>query len=295
MPLVGDRPEINLQTIVYATDFSPCSENAGLYAKLLAKALQAKLIVAHAFLLSRAAKEVELSDDQQSRQRMDLEACLTRRVTELKDNQVHPTAILKEGNPHEVIPAIAEKHAPSLVVLGTHGAGRVEHELIGSIAEKILRSSRWPCWTVGPQTPPPGDVGLPFRHILYATDFSPAAANAAAYAVAFAQSVGGDIDTLNVVPSEVADGSERMIAMKQQYAHALDQLVPGQTRDFCSPHTFVEVGSAHQKILDHIREHKIDLLVLGVHRSSHLGLEMRTSGVFRMIADAPCPVLTVMG
>ena len=295
MPIVGDRPEINIQTIVFATDFSECSENAGRYAKLLAKDLQAKLLVVHAFRLSRAAKEVELGESKVSRQRADLESRLALRIEELRDEHLHASALLLEGNPHEVIPALAEKHAPSLIVLGTHGAGPVEHELIGSVAEKILRSSRWPCWTVGPLTPPPEEAGLPFRRILYATDFSPAAAHAAPYAVAFAQSVGGEIDTLNVVPGDASDNSEEMIALKRRYAQALDQLVPGQTRDFCNPHTFVEVGSAHERILAHIREHKINLLVLGVHKSSHLGVEMRTSGVFRLIAEAPCPVLTVIG
>jgi len=295
VPIVGDRPEINIETVIYATDFSPCSENAGSYAKLLARDLQAKLIIAHAVRLSRPAKEVELGESKDSQTRAELESLLAARVRELTDSHVHAAARLLEGNPHEAIPALAEQHAPALIVLGTHGAGRMEHGLIGSVAEKILRSTRWPCWTVGPQTPSPSGAGLPFRHVLYATDFSPAAANAAAYAVAFAQSASGDVDALNVVPGDASDNSERMTALKQRYARALEELVPGQSREFCSPHTFVEFGSAHARILEHVRKHNTDLLVLGVHRSSHLGLEMRTSGVFRLIADAPCPVLTVIG
>jgi hypothetical protein len=33
--------------------------------------------------------------------------------------------------------------------------------------------------------------------------------------------------------------------------------------------------------------------VLGLRKTSHLGLEMRTSGAFRIIVDAECPVLTI--
>jgi hypothetical protein len=37
----------------------------------------------------------------------------------------------------------------------------------------------------------------------------------------------------------------------------------------------------------------MDLLVLGIRKTSHLGMEMRTSGAFRIIVDAECPVLTI--
>jgi hypothetical protein len=33
--------------------------------------------------------------------------------------------------------------------------------------------------------------------------------------------------------------------------------------------------------------------VLGIRRTSHIDMEMRTSGAFRIIVDAPCPVLTI--
>ena len=36
MPVTGDRPELNLKAVVYATDFSLRSRNAGLYAAQLA-------------------------------------------------------------------------------------------------------------------------------------------------------------------------------------------------------------------------------------------------------------------
>lgn len=49
MPVIGNKPELNLNSIVYATDFSLCSQNAGLYAAQLAKYFSAKLLVAHAF------------------------------------------------------------------------------------------------------------------------------------------------------------------------------------------------------------------------------------------------------
>ena len=68
-----------------------------------------------------------------------------------------------------------------------------------------------------------------------------------------------------------------------------------QANEFCSPHTFVEPGTAYERIMGHLEKDAIDLLVLGIRKTPFLSLEMRTSGAFRLIANAPCPVLTVMG
>ncbi len=295
MPIVGERPEISVNAVVFATDFSTCSENAGNYAQLLASLFSASLLVTHAFLLTQAAMEVEMGRRKTSRQREDLLTQLTQKATALGSATLNAVPVLLEGNPHQVIPALAEKHAPALIVLGTHGAGVIEHELIGSVAEKILRSTRWPCLTVGPHTPRTSTGTLPFRRILYATDLTPAAAHAAVYALTFAEAAGCDLDVLNVVPESSADQNNRLAELEQHYRHALDKLVPNHVRDFCNPRTFVRTGNAHDRILAHIRENNVDLLVLGIRRTSHLGLEMRTSGAFRLIADAPCPVLTITG
>ena len=59
---INDKPVLNLKTVVYATDFSLCSQNAGLYAARMAAYFSAKLLVAHAFTLSQAALEVEIGD-----------------------------------------------------------------------------------------------------------------------------------------------------------------------------------------------------------------------------------------
>jgi hypothetical protein len=34
-------------------------------------------------------------------------------------------------------------------------------------------------------------------------------------------------------------------------------------------------------------------LVLGIRKTSHLGMEMRTSAAFQIIVGAECPVLTI--
>lgn len=293
MPMIGDRPELNLKTIVYATDFSLSSENAGLYAARIAAYFSATLVVAHAFTLSQAALEVEINQIQESQQRRGLKSLLSQRALLLGAAPIDAISTLIEGEPKDVIPALADNNAPAIIVLGTHGGGRLERGIIGSVAEKILRSSRWPTLTVGPLVKPVSSKTFPFARILFATDLSPVGANAAIYAVTFAEVFGAQIDVLNVIQDDGIEHPDRLSDLQGNFFKALETLVPQEAREFCDPRTFVTVGKAHDRILEHIRERCIDLLVLGIHKSSHLSMEMRTSGAFRIIVDAECPVLTI--
>ena len=293
MPKIGDRPEMNLKTVVYATDFSLCSQNAGLYAARIASYFSATLLVTHAFTLSQAALEVEINKSRVSQQRKDLETLLSRNALLLGAESIGTISTLLEGDPQDVIPALANSNTPAIIVLGTHGGGRLERGIIGSIAEKILRSSQWPTLTVGPQVTPVSSQTFPFARILFATDFTVAAAKAAIYAVTFAEVFGAKIDVLNVIQDDGIEHPDRLSDLQNRYFSALDGLVPQQAKEFCDPRSYVAVGRAHDQILEHIRERSIDLLVLGIRKTSHLSMEMRTSGAFRIIVDAACPVLTI--
>ncbi len=295
LSIVENRPGISIHSVVFATDFSNCSENAGHYARYLADQFSATLLVTHAFLLTQPAIEVELSRGTASGQRKALQEQLAHKAHALDSGARKALPMLLDGFPHEVIPALADKHAPSLLVLGTHGAGRIEHGLIGSVAEKILRSTHWPCLTVGPQAPLAPERILPFQRILCATDFTPESTHAVLFALTLAQAVGGSIDVLNVIPESAVEHPARWADIEERFFHALDQLIPQRAREFCNPLTFVDTGNPHDRITGHIQEHATDLLVLGLRKASILGLEMRTSGAFRLISDAPCPVLTITG
>jgi len=293
MPVIGDRPDLNLKTVVYATDFSLYSQNAGLYAARIASYFSANLLVTHAFTLSQAALEVEIDQILMSQQRKDLKALLSRKALLLGAEAIEAVSTLLEGDPKDVIPALADSNAPAIIVLGTHGGGWFERGVIGSIAEKILRSSRWPTLTVGPQVKPVSSKTFPFARILFATDFTAAAAHAATYAVTLAEVFGAQIDVLSVIQDDAIQHPERLSDLQRRFFSALEDYVPQQAREFCDPRTFVSVGRAHDQIIEHIRERSIDLLVLGIHKTSHLSMEMRTSGAFRIIVDAECPVLTI--
>ena len=287
---MGGGSGLNVNAVIYGTDFTVCSQNAGFYSALMARFFSAKLLVTHAFTLSQAAMEVEIDGALLSQQRKDLRVLLAQKAGTLGSDSMEVIPLLVDGDPKEVLRKVADEHAPSLLVLGTHGGGWVEREIIGSVAEQVLRSSRWPTMTVGPQVRSASSRLFPFHRILYATDLSTSAARAAAFAASLAQAMGAEMDVLHVI-----ERPERLEEITRGFRDGLGN----EVKDFLGPQTFIEARNAHEQILKHSRERSIDLLILGIARgigkSSHLGLTTRTSGAFQLIVDAECPVLTVSG
>jgi nucleotide-binding universal stress UspA family protein len=293
MPVQGTKSKVSLKTVVYGTDFTHCSENAGLFAARMASYFSVPLLVAHAFTPSQAAMQVEMEKGPISQQRKDLDSLLSKKVALLNEFSPKVESILLQGDPRKVVPELADLHQPSLIAVGTHGRGQLSREFIGSVAEQILRSSNWPVLTVGPHVPPASPKTFPFQRILFATDLSPAAAYAVPIGLAFAESMGATVDLLHVIPADTMSEPLHLAELQSWFRANCGDLSPQQSREFSDPRTFVPVGSAYRRILEHIEEHSVDLLVLGIRKASHLGLEMRTSGAFRLIVNAKCPVLTI--
>lgn len=295
MDVPANVPLLPLKAVIYATDFSPCSENAGHYAALLAKQFDADLLVAHAFILTNEAMEVEAEDGvvKESKQRKNLESALTASATRFGAGLKRAVPILLEGDPRKQFPRLAQENAPSIIVLGTQGRGRVERYIVGSVAERILRATNGPSLTVGPAAPAYETGRAPFHHLLYATGLSPAAARGAAYAVAMAQAFDASLDVLHVVNPEDVEHPDRFKEIQKRFYEVLEDLVPRHADAIRNPRGFVDVGTAHTRILEHLRGFQNDLLVLSIRKSSHLWLESRLSGAFHIIANAPCPVMTI--
>ena len=293
MLITGDSPAIQFDSVIFATDFSRESQNAGLYASAFSRFFVSKLVVAHGFILTQAALEVEVEKPLSSQLRIDLFHELSRAAEALPAGRGDTEKVLLDGDPRKAIPILAHRRSPSLVVMGTHGGGAIDRFILGSTAEGILRQSSEPALTVGPKVNNLAAGPLRIRRMLYASDSTAEAAHGAAVAVALASAFSAELDVLNVIrPSDIVN-PEDLSRIEDNYYGAIEAIMPQNTRQVCDPHTFVSVGQPHTRILTHIDERKIDLLILGLRKSKHFGAQSRTSGVFPIIVKASCPVLTV--
>ena len=99
MSIIGKSSTIQLDCILFASDFSPASHNAGLYASALAVHIGTKLIVGHSFTLTQAEDEVEVEKAKASRQRVDLEHDLKLAPHVLDAGRGATESVLIEGEP----------------------------------------------------------------------------------------------------------------------------------------------------------------------------------------------------
>jgi len=142
--------KIQIQKILCPLDFSENSEHALLYAKAFARAHEAELILLHVIELpvSYLAAEIAIPVDALERQK---QACIQNlnAITEtVRQELPRTTSAIEEGNPYPCIIQAARKLGVDLIVMGTHGRTGLAHALLGSVSEKVVRTSPCPVLTV---------------------------------------------------------------------------------------------------------------------------------------------------
>jgi len=140
--------------IVWATDGSAGADQALGYAKDLARAYGADLVVVHGEELSAARSSIGYTrrvDEQ------DLEAKIKRQVAEMADNGLSVSVKVIGGHAHPatLIAEVAEDLGADLVVVGTRGHNPVAGLLLGSVTDRLLHISRCPVLAV----PVPAEPG----------------------------------------------------------------------------------------------------------------------------------------
>jgi len=145
---------IALEKILVATDFSEPSDAALVYGRQLARTFGARLTVFHA-VENLSAREYGVEgfvfiDPDLQRQ---LEAAAGKNAgsllsdedrSELKAEVVVVTAVSAAS----AITEYARQEQIDLIVVGTHGRGAVAHLMMGSVAERVVRTAPCPVLTV---------------------------------------------------------------------------------------------------------------------------------------------------
>lgn len=139
--------------ILCPVDFSPGSERAAVYAVELAEKLGASVMLLHAWELPvYAVPDGALAFGTEVMMRVEtvmtkeaeaLAARLRKRGVDLQTRVVQGVPAI------EIIRRTSELGA-ELVVMGTHGRTGLSHLLMGSVAERVVRTSEVPVLTVPP-------------------------------------------------------------------------------------------------------------------------------------------------
>ena len=145
---------ISLKRVLVATDFGEAAEAALAYGREFARTFNARLDVLHVVenILSRGlgaegyvASYPELQQEVEEAARRRLEAA----VTAADRAELRARAVLLTSNsPAFTIAAYARDEKIDLIVMGTHGRGAFAHLLMGSVAERVVRTAPCPVLTV---------------------------------------------------------------------------------------------------------------------------------------------------
>ncbi len=289
-------------SILAPTDFSPTADKAGVVARDLANRFSAHLHLLHVVVL--------LEDPHLEKDRRDqLEELLTsgdesrRKVLEESYEEQHGVDVtphLVRGiAPGEVIVEKARDLGSELIVMGTHGRRGISHLLLGSVAERVIRTTSSTVLTVrSDATLNPDGI----QNILVPHDFSEASKHAVRTATSWAAALGAGITLLHVVEPVVypefysvdvlSDDLVGGISVRSE--EALEKIaseIGGDTPTKIK----VEVGRAAETIVQIADPSSFDLVVMATRGLSGLEHVLLGSVAESVLRRCPVPMLTVPG
>ena len=133
---------IELNAILHPTDFSEVSKCALPYAIEFAKKYNARLDILHVLELPYGA--ISLADEAMRSAQESLRALIPQKQREA----IEIVPIIKRGKASEEIVRVAIDRETDLIVLATHGHSGLEHALLGSTAERVVRKAPCPVLTI---------------------------------------------------------------------------------------------------------------------------------------------------
>jgi nucleotide-binding universal stress UspA family protein len=216
-----------------------------------------------------------------------------RRLNDLaKENNLAGTPLFARGPVSEAVPGWINDHGIDLIVMGTHGRKGLKHFLIGSVAESVFRHATCPVLTVGPHVTIRPYHDFKADKILFPTDLGPHAEFATQYALSIAQKEKSQVTFMHVVTLEEAFQRDRAPLVAESFK-TLETLLPPDAREWCQPELVVEVGDPIKELLGYAGTERPDLIVLGLPAGKKFNGGFHSSVTYNLIAQAPCPVLTV--
>lgn len=286
---------VDLKTILVTTDFSTVSDRALDYAISLARRYESRIVLAHivasggdVYLAPEMAAATHESGFSIAQEQMG-QVLISGKLRDVK----HET-VIEQGPFWPMLEPLIARYEADLVVVGTHNVKGLEKFFLGSVAEQIFRQTKRPVLTVGPAVQGKTLPEVEFKNILFATDFGVGAEREAAFAFSLAQEHGANLTMLHVVP-HAEDYSKEGLALKRDAIfRELAELVPIGSEFWCKPEFRMRLGEPVREIIEVARDMNADMVVMGAKKQLGLAAGHSLNTVaYRVVAAAPCPVLTV--
>ncbi|WP_123533488.1 universal stress protein [Halosimplex salinum] len=214
-------------------------------------------------------------------------------ATEARQAGVETVAEVIQGGPSRTIREYVDDQGIDLVVMGTRGGRDIEQIVLGSVTERVVRSSGAPVLVV----PPESDSEYPPESVLVGTDGSEGSEAAVDEAAGIAEASGAALHAVSVVePSllgldvrseQAAEDREGRFAERLEWARERVE-----NRDV-AVETALEEGDVVETLNEYADEHGVDLIVVGTHGRTGIDRRVLGSVTENLMRSASVPVLSV--
>lgn len=286
--------------ILLPYDLSKPSQEALEWASLLAIEFKSEIKVVHAIFQEKylvayglLPKKEDLIRQVDEEIRKDLQEIFNGENQDLLDRV---SVEVLYGDPSELILEKIEAEDPDLVIGGTHGWTGLKHFFMGSVAEKIVRSSKAPVLTVK------NKFKWPFKKLCVPIDFSEFTEDLLRLACELKQFGKPEIDLVHVVslpdllhysPEISSEGRDNL--QKQLQEDALQKLKAYQSKHTSlNANVKVLIGQASTEICNFAKEAGSDCILIPTHGHQGIKRFFLGSTAESVIRYAPCSTLSFL-
>lgn len=218
-----------------------------------------------------------------------LEIYLNRLQTSLLVDGVPSECRVEQGDPAEMILRATKAVPFDLIALATHARTGLRRDLIGSVAEEVLRRSGIPvlAFRLGTKI---GD----WKRMVVGLDGSPAAETVLGDAAELARTLGATLHLVRVKglrPALTIHPGDAFPVPEEDPQPYLDRLANGLAEKGLLAIADVRQGEAAEEIIAVAREVGAGLICLGTHGRTGLARKLLGSVAGSVLEAAPCPVL----
>ena len=297
---------LQLQKILFPTDFSKCAEQALAHAVFLAEKYGAEIHVLHVITIFEDQPSVVSNEIAETKEMVrKLEDIAEKQLNKIVDSHSADdikitTEVKRSLSAAPAILEYASENKIDLIVMGTHGRRGLGHLLLGSAAEEVIRLAPCPVFTIRELKEPKPVMQV--NNILVPIDFSNYSEKALAYASEIAQSYNAQLQLLHIIeetmhPAFSVTGKSSIFdlvpGIKDDSKKRTEKMLNKFVSDKVKSKVFIQGGRAANDIIKFAKENSTDLIVIATHGLTGLEHMLLGSVTEKVVRMAHCPVFTV--